>query len=86
VFTGSIAKTIGNVQVGSLVQVEVPVSADDANAQTQTVGWGVYNPSSMYRVRILCHARQSSLAQQLQKWSKTAEASVEVDDGSKLSL
>lgn len=31
---------------------------DDAPLQpkTQVIGWGVYNPSSMYRVRILCHS------------------------------
>jgi 23S rRNA G2069 N7-methylase RlmK/C1962 C5-methylase RlmI len=28
-------------------------SVDD---NTQLIGWGVYNPHSMYRVRILCHA------------------------------
>ena len=30
---------------------------DDApNKPNQLIGWGVYNPSSLYRVRILCHA------------------------------
>jgi 23S rRNA G2069 N7-methylase RlmK/C1962 C5-methylase RlmI len=56
VFSGSIGKTFGSVKMASLVQVEVPASADAANEQTVVVGWGVYNPESMYRVRILCHA------------------------------
>lgn len=37
--------------------------------QTQVVGWGVYNPHSMYRVRILCHAvlGEESLKRALQR-------------------
>jgi 23S rRNA G2069 N7-methylase RlmK/C1962 C5-methylase RlmI len=70
VFTNSISKTFGSVKMASLVQVEVPASADANNTETQTVGWGVYNPISMYRVRMLCNARPSSLAQQLQNWNK----------------
>ena len=57
VFSGSMGKTVGSPGMGSLVQVEVPVSADAKNDQTQVIGWGVYNPSSMYRVRILCHSQ-----------------------------
>jgi|GEM_PF-661329 len=56
VFSGSILKTIGRVEMASLVQVEVPVSSDNNNTQTQLLGWGVYNPNSMYRVRLLCHS------------------------------
>ena len=55
VFTGSIAQVVGSLQVADFVQVEVPVSDDKKNKNTQLVGWGVYNPESMYRVRILCH-------------------------------
>jgi 23S rRNA G2069 N7-methylase RlmK/C1962 C5-methylase RlmI len=69
VFSGSVAKVSKSVKLGEIVQVEV--SADDIkhskgnnnddrsyshNAQPQLVGWGVYNPDSMYRVRILCHS------------------------------
>jgi 23S rRNA (cytosine1962-C5)-methyltransferase len=57
VFSGSLGKTLGSPAMGSLVQVEVPVSADEKNDQTQVIGWGVYNPTSMYRVRILCHSQ-----------------------------
>lgn len=44
-------------------------SAEDApTIPTQLIGWGVYNPSSLYRVRILCHANlQKSLAKTLKK-------------------
>ena len=34
--------------------------------QTQLIGWGVYNPNSMYRVRILCHAEMIT-SKQLKK-------------------
>lgn len=66
VFTGSIDKIVGpRPKMGSLVQVEVPV-ANAEMAQTQIVGWGVYNPTSMYSVRIMHHALlKTSLTQQL---------------------
>ena len=32
------------------------VGGDDKPQNTQPIGWGVYNPHSLYRVRILCHA------------------------------
>jgi 23S rRNA G2069 N7-methylase RlmK/C1962 C5-methylase RlmI len=56
VFAGSVAKAPKSLQLADLVQVEVPVSADKANKDTVVVGWGVYNPESMYRVRILSHS------------------------------
>eukprot|EP00526_Cylindrotheca_closterium_P012392 CAMPEP_0113647948 /NCGR_PEP_ID=MMETSP0017_2-20120614/25410_1 /TAXON_ID=2856 /ORGANISM="Cylindrotheca closterium" /LENGTH=472 /DNA_ID=CAMNT_0000560093 /DNA_START=36 /DNA_END=1451 /DNA_ORIENTATION=+ /assembly_acc=CAM_ASM_000147 len=55
VFSKSIAKTPKKLQSGDLVVVDVPVSNDANNTQTTVVGVGVYNPDSMYRVRILCH-------------------------------
>lgn len=60
VFSGSIAKVPDSLQLGDLIQVEVPTSTDSKNKSTQIVGWGVYNPNSMYRVRILCHSLQNS--------------------------
>jgi len=60
------------VKLGSLVGVEVKLDKDKggrgkkdayphhqsvpAEDSSQLIGWGVYNPQSMYRVRILCHA------------------------------
>ncbi|CAJ1946393.1 unnamed protein product [Cylindrotheca closterium] len=55
VFSKSIDKTPKKLQSGDLVAVDVPVSNDANNTQTTVVGVGVYNPDSMYRVRILCH-------------------------------
>jgi 23S rRNA G2069 N7-methylase RlmK/C1962 C5-methylase RlmI len=41
---------------------------DSPTIPTQLIGWGVYNPSSLYRVRILCHSNlQTSLAKALKK-------------------
>ena len=56
VFSKSIDKVPSSVKMADLVQVEVPASEDPANTSTQLVGWGVYNPDSMYRIRILQHA------------------------------
>jgi len=53
VFPGSIAKTPESLPVGSLVQVEV--DGQDKDAPTIVVGIGLYNPSSLYRVRIIFH-------------------------------
>lgn len=55
VFSGSISKASNALQLADLVLVEVPVSNDNKNTNTQKIGIGVYNPHSMYRVRILCH-------------------------------
>lgn len=56
IFSGSIGKIPDSIALADLVQVEVPASDDPNNKNTQLVGWGVYNPDSMYRVRILQHA------------------------------
>jgi 23S rRNA G2069 N7-methylase RlmK/C1962 C5-methylase RlmI len=56
VFSKSIDKVPPSVKMADLVQVEVPASDDPNNSNTQVVGWGVYNPDSMYRIRILQHA------------------------------
>ena len=59
IFSGSIAKTPASLRMGDLVQVEVPsVKNSDANSNVPNtvVGWGLYNPSSLYRVRIILHS------------------------------
>jgi 23S rRNA G2069 N7-methylase RlmK/C1962 C5-methylase RlmI len=56
VFSKSVGQASISLKLADLVRVEVPVSDDSKNDNTQLVGWGVYNPSSMYRVRILCHS------------------------------
>eukprot|EP00536_Pseudo-nitzschia_multiseries_P017614 jgi/Psemu1/225830/e_gw1.1676.6.1 len=48
VFSGSIAREPKSLRVGDLVQVE-------NNIPTTVVGWGLYNPGSLYRVRIVLH-------------------------------
>jgi len=59
VFSGSIAKAPQSLHAGDLVQVEVPSEKGgdpNANIPTTVVGWGLYNPSSLYRVRIILHS------------------------------
>ena len=59
VFSGSIAKTPKTLRAGDLVQVEVPSEKDadpKSNVPTTVVGWGLYNPESLYRVRIILHS------------------------------
>jgi len=42
------------------------VNSPSTAIPTQLLGWGVYNPKSLYRVRILCHANlQSALSNEL---------------------
>jgi len=58
VFSGSIAKAAEYLKVGDLVQVEVPSeknSNPNSKTPTMVVGWGLYNPSSLYRVRLILH-------------------------------
>ena len=59
VFSGSIAKEPKSLRVGDLVQIEVPSEkkndGNSANIPTTVVGRGVYNPESLYRVRIILH-------------------------------
>jgi 23S rRNA (cytosine1962-C5)-methyltransferase len=65
VFSKSIDKIPPSLRMGDLVQVEIPSESgngkhNDKNHPTThappvIVGWGVYNPESMYRVRILSH-------------------------------
>eukprot|EP00934_Nitzschia_sp_Nitz4_P007285 Nitzschia sp. Nitz4//scaffold30_size153850//612//3638//NITZ4_002754-RA/size153850-augustus-gene-0.64-mRNA-1//-1//CDS//3329547190//7275//frame0 len=62
VFDKSIAYIPVTVATSDLVQVEVPKAEKESTkskseARTQLLGWGVYNPNSLYRVRILGHAR-----------------------------
>lgn len=45
IFAGAVSSTAGDPQRGDVVDV-----VDGAN---QNVGWGTYNPDSMYRVRLL---------------------------------
>lgn len=53
IFTGSIGKTPESLPVGSLVQVEV--AGQNKDSPTIVVGFGLYNPASLYRVRIIFH-------------------------------
>jgi 23S rRNA G2069 N7-methylase RlmK/C1962 C5-methylase RlmI len=58
IFSGSIAKAAESLKVGDLVQVEVPSeqnSNPNSKTPTMVVGWGLYNPSSLYRVRLILH-------------------------------
>lgn len=68
VFSKSIEKLPNkSLKLGDLVQVEVPgdtgkggktddiIDKNKQNVPPLVVGWGVYNPESMYRIRILCH-------------------------------
>lgn len=71
VFTGAIAYTQStgkDLSPGCLVSVHVKTDKEKKKEErgythksaavddnTQLIGWGVYNPHSMYRVRILCH-------------------------------
>ena len=60
-----------SLPMACLVQVQVPTEPQTKHSSkqndyphykekqphaTQSIGWGVYNPFSMYRVRILCHS------------------------------
>lgn len=57
VFSGSIESTPKSLRLADLVLVDVAVSNDSENKNTVVIGLGVYNPESMYRVRILCHSQ-----------------------------
>ena len=51
------------------------MTTTEVDDNTQFIGWGVYNPHSMYRVRILCHATtHPSLMKILANCSKETEA------------
>mmetsp|Transcript_2451 Transcript_2451/g.6815 ORF Transcript_2451/g.6815 Transcript_2451/m.6815 type:complete len:556 (+) Transcript_2451:59-1726(+) len=54
VFTKAIQRVEsgGDLQAGQLVRVKVE---GEKGQQPMLLGWGVYNPNSLYRVRILCH-------------------------------
>jgi len=42
------------------------VSSPTTTTETQSLGWGVYNPKSLYRVRLLCHTNlQPALSNEL---------------------
>jgi len=59
IFSGSIAKVPESLKLGDLVQIEVPTeknSNPNFNTPTMVVGWGLYNPESLYRVRIILHS------------------------------
>ncbi|VEU38493.1 unnamed protein product [Pseudo-nitzschia multistriata] len=59
IFSGSIAREPKSLRLGDLVQIEVPAEkkkdSNNANVPTIVVGWGLYNPESLYRVRIVLH-------------------------------
>eukprot|EP00980_Cylindrotheca_fusiformis_P003357 scaffold747_cov120-Cylindrotheca_fusiformis.AAC.13 len=56
VFSGSIQDASKTLNLADLVVVDVPVSSDKRNENYQPIGVGVYNPNSMYRIRILYHS------------------------------
>jgi 23S rRNA G2069 N7-methylase RlmK/C1962 C5-methylase RlmI len=56
VFSGSVSNAPKSLKLADLVLIDVPVSSDSNNENNMLIGVGVYNPSSMYRVRILCHS------------------------------
>jgi 23S rRNA G2069 N7-methylase RlmK/C1962 C5-methylase RlmI len=52
VFTKAVDRIEGKVKSADLVKVQVEEQNKDA--QAAVLGWGVYNPDSLYKVRILC--------------------------------
>lgn len=52
VFTKALLHNHHHLTLGDVVQVAV---ADPSRGPPVSIGWGVYNPSSLYRVRILVH-------------------------------
>ena len=54
---------------------EYPHYQQSQTIQAQTIGWGVFNPSSMYRVRMLCHSL--SMSDDLRNKLKGAETEEE---------
>ena len=57
IFSGSIlanTNTPNTLKMGDLVQVEVP-SSDPKSPTNTIIGWGLYNPNSLYRIRVLVH-------------------------------
>jgi 23S rRNA G2069 N7-methylase RlmK/C1962 C5-methylase RlmI len=52
VFTRAVDRIEGTVKSADLVKVQVEEQNKDA--QAAVLGWGVYNPDSLYKVRILC--------------------------------
>lgn len=54
VYGGAVAEAPEGLAAGELVRVQ-----DGHPTNPRTVGWGTYNPDSMFRVRILRHAGES---------------------------
>ncbi|GAX14043.1 hypothetical protein FisN_5Lh033 [Fistulifera solaris] len=65
-----------NIQVGQLVQVAVP---REQSSSLEVLGYGVYNPHSLYRIRFLCHKYvQPSLFKQIQNKEADPEEALRV--------
>jgi hypothetical protein len=77
IFTRAVDRIEGTVKVADIVQVQVEEERKDAKAAT--LGWGVYNPDSLYKVRILCHTHvQPVLHKRILKSSSSEEALREI--------
>lgn len=77
VFTRAVDRIVGTVKVADIVQVQVEEERKDVNPAT--LGWGVYNPDSLYKVRMLCHTHvQPILHQRIRKSSCADEALREI--------
>lgn len=75
VFTRAIAQVEGSVKMADLVQVQVEEENKGEKVRRVTLGWGVYNPESLYKVRILCHTYlQQALHRKVLKSSDSTEA------------
>lgn len=73
VFSRSIAQVPSSLRLADLVRVEV-----EDGQRTQLVGLGVYNPDSMYRIRLLSHATLNpNLKIDLKKVDSTPESLME---------
>jgi 23S rRNA G2069 N7-methylase RlmK/C1962 C5-methylase RlmI len=77
IFTKAVDRIEGKVKVADIVQIQVEEQSKDVKAAT--LGWGVYNPDSLYTVRILCHVHvQPVLHKRIQKSASAEEAMREI--------
>jgi 23S rRNA G2069 N7-methylase RlmK/C1962 C5-methylase RlmI len=77
IFTKAVDRIEGKVKVADIVQIQVEEQNKDVKAAT--LGWGVYNPDSLYKVRILCHVHvQPVLHKRILKSSSAEEAMREI--------
>lgn len=85
VFEGAIKRLIPKsdaepIRMGEWVRVEVEVQKKNSSSKSrgappprQVLGWGVYNPHSLFRVRIFCHSQvDTELARSVSSLSSAA--------------